>query len=119
MGRPLSEDLRERIVAKRSEGYSSSDIAQMFDVSVRSVDRLCERLRNHGTVCADKQGAPVGSKLEVHRDQICDWIKKDTGLTLEELTTKLAADLSVHVHHTTVMRALFRWGYRYKKNSLR
>lgn len=47
------------------------------------------------------------------------WIKKEPGLTLEELTAKLATNLIVHVHHTTVMRALFKWGYRYKKNSLR
>ena len=119
MGRPLSEALRERIVAKREEGYRSSDISQMFGVSVRSVDRFCERLRNHGTVCAEKQGAPSGSKLEAHRDQICDWIKKEPGLTLEELTAKLATNRIVHIHHTTVMRALFKWGYRYKKNSLR
>ena len=115
MGRPLSEDLRKRIVAKREEGYSSSDLSQMFGVSVRSIDRYCERVRKHGTVSADKQGAPVGSKLEVHRERICGWIEKESGLTLEELTTRLAEEQDVQVHHTTVMRALTNWGYRYKK----
>lgn len=119
MAGPLSEDLRKRIVAKRSEGYGSADISQMFGVSIRSVDRFCERLRKHGTLSHSKLGSPPGSRLEPHREKITSWIKQEPGLTLEELASRLASELNVHVHFTTVMRALSRWDFRYKKNSLR
>jgi len=119
MAGPLSEDLRKRIVAKRSEGYSSADISQMFGVSIRSVDRFCERLRKHGTLSHSKLGSPAGSSLEPYREEITSWIKQEPGLTLEELASRLASELNVHVHFTTVMRALAKWDFRYKKNSLR
>jgi transposase len=64
-------------------------------------------------------GQPEGSKLNPHKDLIQGWIKKQPGVTLEELTARLADELDIHVHHTTVMRALSRWGYSYKKNSIR
>lgn len=115
MAGPLSEDLRKRIVAKRSEGYSSADISQMFGVSIRSVDRFCERLRKDGTLSHSKLGSPPGSSLEPHREKITSWIKQEPGLTLEELASRLASELNVHVHVTTVMRALSRWDFRYKK----
>ena len=117
--RPLSEDLRKRIVDKRSEGYSAADISQMFGVCVRSVQRIYRLYLEQGTVKAAKMGKPEGSRLDTHRDSICGWIEEEPGLTLEQLTERCALQLKLPVHHTTVMRALSRWGYSYKKNALR
>lgn len=119
MPRPFSEDLRNRIVKKRDEGYSEADISEMFGVSTSSVYRLCKRQRDHGHVRPNKMGQPEGSRLDPHRERISAWIKKDPGMTLEEMASRLADELCINVHHTTVMRALSRWGYSYKKNSLR
>jgi len=119
MGRALSEDLRKRIVAKREEGYSEADVSQMFGVSTSSVYRFFRRQRESGDLKAKKMGQPEGSKLDAHKDLISGWVEKNRGATLEELTTRLAEEVGLHVHHTTVMRALSRWGYSYKKNALR
>ncbi len=119
MARPLSEDLRKRIVKKREEGYSESDVSQMFGVSTSSVYRLCKQQRDHGHLQPGKLGQPEGSRLDPHRERISGWIKKEPGVTLGEMTARLADELDIHVHHTTVMRALSKWGYRYKKNSIR
>lgn len=119
MAKALSEDLRKRIVRKREEGYSEADISQMFSVSTSSVYRFCKRHLELGHVRPAKMGQPEGSKLDPHRESLCGWVKEQPGLTLEELTELCARELNIHVHHTTVMRALSKWGYRYKKNSLR
>ena len=119
MPRPFSEDLRKRIVKKRDEGYSEADISQMYGVSTSSVYRLCKRQRDHGHLRPEKMGQPEGSRLDPQKERIGGWIGKEPGMTLEEMTVRLADELSIHVHHTTVMRALSRWGYRYKKNALR
>jgi transposase len=119
MPRPLSEDLRKRIVKKREEGYSEADVSQMFGVSTSSVYRFFKRQRESGDLKPKKMGQPEGSKLNPHKDLIQGWIQKEPGVTLEELTARLADELDIHVHHTTVMRALSRWGYSYKKNSVR
>ena len=119
MPRPLSEDLRKRIVKKREEGYREADISDMLSVSRSSVYRLCQQQRERGHLRTKKMGQPEGARLDPHKELIRGWIQKEPGLTLEELTERLAGQLDVCVHHTTVMRALFKWGYRYKKNAVR
>ncbi len=116
--RPISEDLRQRIIQKRGEGYRASELSSLFGVSVRSVQRYCKRYRERGTVSADKKGRPEGSKLDACREPISGWIQKEPGLTLEQLCERCRLQLALSVHHTTLLRVLRRWGYRYKKNAL-
>ncbi len=117
--RAISEDLRQRIIQKRVEGYSASDLSALFGVSVRSVQRYCKRYLERGTVSADKQGRAEGSKLDAYREPISRWIRKEPGLTLEQVCERCRLQLATSVHHTTLLRVLRRWGYRYKKNTLR
>lgn len=117
--RPFSEDLRERIVARREAGESAEAISKLFGVSIRSVQRYYRRYCERGSVAADKKGKPEGSKLDAHREQISEWIRQEPGLTLEQLRERCASELKVSVHHTTLLRVLRRWGYRYKKNDPR
>lgn len=119
MGRPFSEDLRKRIVKKREEGFSEADVSQMFGVSTSSVYRFFRRQRETRELKPKKMGQPEGSKLDSHKDLITGWVEENRAATLEELTTRLAEEADLHVHFTTVMRVLSRWGYSYKKNSLR
>ena len=117
--RPKSEDLRKQIVQKRIEGYSASDLSQMFGVSIRSVQRYHRKFQEDGTVRSRKMGKPEGSKLDMYQSEIQAWIEKEPSLTLEQITLRCEQKLSTKVHHTTVMRVLERWGYSYKKNSIR
>lgn len=119
MAKTLSEDLRKRIVIKREEGYSQAEVSQMFGVSSSSVYRFFRKYGESGDVQPKKRGQPEGSKLDPHKELICHWIGKEPGLTLEEITARLGTELELQVHHTTVMRVLAKWGYSYKKNSLR
>lgn len=116
---PLSIDLRRRIVDKRADGCSVAEISEQFSVSVRSVHRYCKLQRDHGSICAKKLGKPRVSKLDAHRERIESWINKQPGLTLQELTIRCADELKLSIHHTTLLRALRKWGYSYKKNALR
>ena len=115
MGKPLSEDLRKRIVAKRQEGYTTAEVSQMFGVSMRSVDRYCARMREQGSLSHDKLGKPPGLRLDAHQEEISKWIAEAPGLTLKEIAARCEKQLGLSVHFTTVMRALAKWGFRYKK----
>ena len=119
MGKPLSEDLGKRIVAKRQEGYTTAEVSQMFGVSMRSVDRYCARMREQGSLSHDKLGKPPGLRLDAHQEEISKWIAEAPGLTLEEIAARCEKQLGLSVHFTTVMRALAKWGFRYKKNDFR
>ena len=113
--RPKSNDLRERIVARREAGDSAASISKLFGVSIRSVQRYVKRQRERGTVTAEKLGKPEGSKLDLQRERISQWIQEEPGLTLEQISDRLKEQQQLQVHHTTVMRVLRRWGYRFKK----
>lgn len=115
MDKPLSEDLRKRIVAKRDEGHTTAEVSRMFGVSMRSVDRYCARMRTQGGLSHDKLGKPPGSRLDVHQVEISKWIAKEPGLTLEEIAARCETQLGLSIHHASVMRALAKWGFRYKK----
>ena len=115
MGRPFSEDLRKRIVKKREEGFSEAEVSQMFGVSTSSVYRFFRRQRETGELKPKKMGQPEGSKLDSHKDLITGWVEENRAATLEQLRTRLAEEADLHVHFTTVMRVLSRWGYSYKK----
>lgn len=119
MAKTFSEDLRNRIVQKREEGYSQAQVSQLLGVSSSSVYRFFRKYRESGDIQPKKRGQPEGSKLDPHKKLLCQWIGKEPGLTLEEIRARLDAELDLQVHHTTVMRVLAKWGYSYKKNSLR
>ena len=119
MPRSLSENLRKRIVKKREEGYSEAEVSELFGVSPSSVYRFFKRQREGDDLRPKKMGRPEGAKLAPHKERILGWIKGEPGLTLEELPGRLASEADVHVHSTTVIRTLSRWGYRCKKSSLR
>ena len=117
--RPLSEDLRKRIIEKRESGYRVSDVSSLFGVSRRTVYRIYDRYCRSGSIAALKKGKPEGSKMDEHRERLAQWIEESPGLTLEQLQQRCLEDLSVDVSITTLHRMLARWGYRYKKNSFR
>ena len=113
--RPISHDLRTRIVQMRQAGHSAADISALLGVCARSVQRYYRAFLDTGTVDTLKLGKPKGSKLDKHQVMISAWIKQSPSLTLEEICARLEHEQQVSVHHTTLLRVLRRWGFRYKK----
>lgn len=52
MVRPYSHDLRERVARSMVEGRSARETARLFGVSVASVVKWLQRLRNTGTAAS-------------------------------------------------------------------
>ena len=48
--RTYSIDLRERIVAARARGYSAAEVARVFQISKRSVERYCKLQATTGSL---------------------------------------------------------------------
>lgn len=117
--RPLSEDLRKRILEKRDAGYGPTDISNLFGVSRRAIYRLYERYDLTGKLSALKRGRPKGSELDAHKEQILGWIDERADLTLEQLQERCFEQLKLKVSISNLDRVLRLWGLRYKKNSVR
>jgi transposase len=118
MTRPLSNDLRERVVAAVVGGASCRAVAMRFGVAVSSVVKWSQRYRATGSVAPGKMGGHCKPLLNPHRLFILDRIKQTPHLTLHGLKRELAAR-GVHVSHNAVWLFLRREGLRFKKNTVR
>ena len=71
MGKSLSLDIRERVVALVDEGLSCHEAARRLRISAASAVRIMQRKRRTGGVAVAPQGRPRRSKL----DAVSDWLK--------------------------------------------
>ena len=118
MAGPLSNDLRERVVAAVGAGESCRIVADRFGVSVASVVKWSQRYRATGSVTPDKMGGHRRPILDAHRAFIMERIKHEPHLTLHGLKAELAAR-GVKVSHNAVWLFLRREGLSFKKNIVR
>jgi transposase len=118
MVRPLSNDLRERVVAAASTGESCRSVADRFGVAVSSVVKWSQRLRATGSVAPGKMGGHRKCALDPHRAFIVGRIDQTPHLTLHGLKDELAKR-GVKVSHNAVWLFLRRQGLSFKKNAVR
>jgi putative transposase len=118
MARPLSNDLRERVVAAVLAGESCRTAASRFGVAVSSVVKWSQRPRATGSVRPGKMGGHRKPLLDPHRAFIVERIKQTPHLTLHGLKDELAVR-GVRVSHNAVWMFLRREGLRFKKNTVR
>jgi putative transposase len=118
MTRPLSTDLRERVVAAIAAGESCRAVALRFGVSVASVVKWSQRHRRTGSVAPGKIGGHRKPILGPHRAFIVERLEQTPHLSLHGLKDELAAR-GVKVSHNAVWMFLRREGLRFKKNTVR
>jgi transposase len=118
MTRPLSNDLRERVVVALAGGASCRTVAARFGVAVSSVVKWSQRYRATGSVAPGKMGGHRKRVLEPHRAFIKLRISQTPHLTLHGLKDELAAR-GVKVSHNAVWMFLRHEGLRFKKNTVR
>ena len=117
--RPLSEDLRQRIIEARAKGAGTGEVCQRFSVSRKSVERFWNQQRTSGH-CRPKQiGGYRKSRLKPHEKQLRRWIAQQADLTLVELQQRCQKELDVQIGLTALWHRLDRLGLSYKKNDAR
>jgi transposase len=118
MPQPLSNDLRERVVAAVLAGESCRSVAARFEVAVSSVVKWSQRFRATGSVAPGKMGGHRKRVLEPHRAFIAERLRRTPHLTLHGLKNELVSR-GVTVSHNAVWVFLRREGLRFKKNAVR
>ena len=118
MPRPLSNDLRARIVRAVEEGASRNATAKRFAVSVSTVIKLMQAFRATGSHEPKRMGGYRKAILAGHKDKVIALVAARPDATLDELVRQLRA-LRITVGRSTLARYLNRIGLRFKKNSAR
>ena len=118
MARPLSNDLRERAVARHEAGESIRVVAAMFGIAPSTVSKWTGRWRKTGSVAPAKFGGYRRPLLEPYRDWIGARFAETPELTLEGLRAELAAR-GIRVSYGAVQKFVRDAGLSFKKNRLR
>lgn len=117
MGKALSTDLRERIVADVNGGNTRRGAAARFEVAASTAVRLKARYDETGTVASARIGRPPGSgKLGEHRAFIIGQVEERPDITMPELAA-LLDERGVVVDPSNLSKFLCKAGYSYKKNA--
>jgi transposase len=117
MGKPLSTDLRCRLIAAVSGGLSRRAAASRFGVSAASAVRWVFAANSGGPIAAKPQGGDTRSHhIEAFREAILDAIAARKDITLVELSEFLRTKHDVSFAPSTVWRFLDRHAMTFKKN---
>jgi transposase len=117
--KPLSEDLRGRIVRAREEGAGVGEVCKRFAVSRSSVERYYKQYRDCGHCRPGQIGGHRKSRLAGHARQLKSWIARTPDLTLEELQALCRAKLKVRIGINALWHRLDKLDLSYKKNDAR
>jgi transposase len=117
MGKPYSQDLRNRIVDYIASGHSARAAGRVFGVSASTAVRLAASFRRGEDTRAKPQGRSPGTigKLATHTGFLLEVVQSDPDITLAELAGALEEAEGVKVNVSSIHRALKRAGLSYKK----
>jgi transposase len=97
MGKPYSQDLRERVIATVDSGTRVGAAARLFLVSVSYVSKVVGRRHATGETTARIGRAGRKPKLAAHDEALAARVAAYPDATLEELQTWLVAERAVKV----------------------
>lgn len=118
MGKPLSVDLRKRIVAEVELGNSCRVAAVRFGVAVSTAVCLQARYEETGSVAPARIGRPRDSgKLGLHRAFIIAHVEDQPDITMPELAALLLDECGVEIEPSNLSKFLCRAGFTSKKNT--
>jgi transposase len=118
MGKPYSDDLRERVVAAIESGLTRAKVAELYNMALSTVGGIIKRKRETGSVSPDKFGGYKTFTLEPHADRVRKLVAEQPDITLAELQVRLAKE-KVKVSQSGISRFLYHINLSFKKKSTR
>lgn len=120
MTKPLSLDLRERLISAVEGGMTRRAAAERFGVAPSTAIKWASRWRRTGDLGPRPQGGDYRShRMEAHAEEILGLVEETPDITLAEIAAHLAERHGLKVAQSTVWRLLDRHGMTVKKNRAR
>jgi transposase len=118
MPNPYPTELRDRVVRVYEAGEQScAEVAAEFGIGVATLDRWLRRQRDTGTLDPLAKGGGWKSPVDttVLRRVVTEHPDRTTGELTREYNREVPA--AKRVHRSSILRALQRLGYVFKKNA--
>jgi transposase len=120
MTKPLSADLRDRLIKAVEQGMSCRAAAARFCVAASTAIKLVQSWRKTGTNAPLPQGGDRRSgPIEAHADEILGLVAATVDITLVEIAAHLEQAHGRRFAPSVVWRFLDRHGQTFKKNRSR
>ncbi len=120
MTKPLSSDLRERLVAAVEDGMSCREAAEQYGVAPSSAVKIVGGWRKTGSLEPRPQGGDRRSgRIEAFAAEIIGWIRVEVDLTIAEIAARLIERYGERFSPSAVWRLLGRHDETYKKKFVR
>ena len=120
MTKPLSNDLRKRLVSAVETGMTRRSAAQRFGVAASTAIKWVDRWRRTGDVGPRPRGGDHRSqRIEAHAEEILALIEETPDITLAEMVEHLDEAHGLVVAQSTIWRLLDRRGMTFKKKRAR
>ena len=120
MTRPLSTDLRERLISAVEGGMSRRSAAERFGIAASTSIKWVDRWRRSGDIRPQPQGGDRRShRIEAHAEEILALVEEKPDITLSEIAVHLDETHGVKVAQSTIWRLLDCHGMTFKKNRAR
>jgi transposase len=120
MTRPLSNDLRQRVVGAVAGGMSRRAAAERFGVAVSTAIKWVQQWRKTGSFRPRPQGGDNRShRIEAHGEEILALVEETPDMTLAEIAAHLEQAHGLRAAPSTVWRFFVRHGVSLKKNRAR
>jgi transposase len=117
--RPLSEDLRRRIIEARQAGAGSVEVSERFRICRQTVARLFGQFERTGKWAPKQIGGYRRSRLAPHSRMIDRWISRKADISLVELRERCQTELGITIGLNALWHQLRRMGLSSKKNDAR
>ena len=114
MAKPLSEDLRRRVVVAIEGGATIPEAADQCGVSISSVVRFLRLHRETGSVRSAKFGGYKEFALVAHEDLVRQLVAEQPDITLAEFGARLAKK-KITVGKSSISRFLHHLKLTFKK----
>jgi transposase len=115
MGKPYSQDLRDRVIASVEDGLAITACARLMRVSVAYVSKVMSRKRSTGETAALPLGHGPAPKLAAYEAVLRQRVAAQPDETLEELSGWLRSEHAVEVSVAVLCRTLQRLDLTRKK----
>lgn len=120
MAKPLSEDLRRRVISAVDGGVSRRAAAERFGVSVSAAIKWTQAWHRTGNCKPKRQGGDKRShRIEAHAEEILALVEADCGITLAEIAAALEERHGTRFSGSVIWRFFDRREITYKKNRAR
>jgi transposase len=113
----LSLDLRSRIVSACEAGeLTQTEIADLFQVHLKTVEKLWQHIRQTGSAQAKPHGGGVKARLAGHEQDLRRLVAERSDYTLAEYVALLWERHQVVTSVPVLSRTLQAWGLPRKKS---